>query len=210
MRLGDLSFESPDQALEAARRLAETVREQGRACGLVVRLRGREYARAEIWGLLAAALGLSIRVRACERNAEGGWWAAAELVRGSDGLVVGSGWGYCGPDEESWARQPEFARASMAQTRAARAACRNHLGWVMALAGLETEAEPGRADFDWEAWARTFVERVQVADQAALRTLNWSARQVVKRYGSPPADVAEQIRAAYQQRRNQLGLGEPD
>ena len=65
-----------------------------------------------------------------------------KIVRLSDGVTVGAGWGMCSNMEDAKVEFQEYAVASMAQTRTIGKAYRNQLGFIMKDAGLEgTPAE---------------------------------------------------------------------
>jgi hypothetical protein len=84
------------------------------------------------------------------RHDDGSYEAEVELIRLSDGMVVGRASALCGaPDDEPWGGTPakygkpekppraEHARRSMAVTRATSRAFRQQYSWIMALAGYE-------------------------------------------------------------------------
>lgn len=63
--------------------------------------------------------------------------STVEMVRVSDGVVVGRGFALCSNQEQKKKTFDEYAVLSMAQTRGIGKAGRNTLGWVMKLAGYE-------------------------------------------------------------------------
>src|SRR6185369_9979458 len=64
--------------------------------------------------------------------------ATVELIRLSDGMVIGRGSALCGSKgDRPWDSRPEPARRSMAVTRATSRAFRQQYSWIMALAGYE-------------------------------------------------------------------------
>jgi len=67
------------------------------------------------------------------------WWstseATVELIRASDGAIIGRGSAICGMDESTWASRPRYARRSMAITRATGKAFRLGYSWIITLAG---------------------------------------------------------------------------
>ena len=70
-----------------------------------------------------------------------GWEARVE-ARTRDGSVVGAAEAECMVSERTWGSRDDYARRSMAQTRATSKAMRGPLGFVMTLAGFEaTPAE---------------------------------------------------------------------
>src|SRR6185369_17252147 len=77
--------------------------------------------------------------------------ATVELIRLSDGMVIGRGSALCGSKgDRPWDSRPEPARRSMAVTRATSRAFRQQYSWIMALAGYEPtpadEMPPDRDD----------------------------------------------------------------
>ena len=109
--------------------------------GLSMKIQGREYVTVEGWNALGAMLGVSPRevsVRAVDDDYE----AEVELIRLSDGAVIGRASSIVGSDEPAWANRPRYARRSMAVTRATGKAFRLALSWIVKLAGFEvTPAE---------------------------------------------------------------------
>jgi hypothetical protein len=77
------------------------------------------------------------------RHDDGSYEGFAELIRLSDGMVIGRGSALCGTDgDRPWTTRAEPARRSMAVTRAMSRAFRAQYSWIMALAGYEpTPAE---------------------------------------------------------------------
>jgi len=73
---------------------------------------------------------------------DGTYEATVSLIRVNDGAVIGRGSAICGMDEDTWATRPNYARRSMAITRATGKAYRLGFSWIMTLAGYEpTPAE---------------------------------------------------------------------
>jgi hypothetical protein len=77
------------------------------------------------------------------RHEDGSYEAVVDLIRLSDGMVVGQGSAICGmADDERWATASSTAKRGMAVTRATSRACRQHYAWIMAMAGYQpTPAE---------------------------------------------------------------------
>jgi hypothetical protein len=72
----------------------------------------------------------------------GDFEATVELIRVSDGMVVGRASGIVGYDEPTWQKRPRYARRSMAVTRTTGKAFRLGFSWIIKLAGFEpTPAE---------------------------------------------------------------------
>ena len=72
---------------------------------------------------------------------DGSYEAVVELIRVTDGAIIGRASALCGMDE-TWGTRQEFARRSMAITRATGKAYRLGFSWIMTLTGYEaTPAE---------------------------------------------------------------------
>lgn len=123
---------------EQARPLAEMIKSQK----LSVKISGREYVKAEGWTTLAAMNGVLAREEEVIKLEDGTYVATVALVRINDGAVLTRASAECGMDEPMWAQRPNYARRSMAITRATGKACRIAFSWIMSLAGYEvTPAE---------------------------------------------------------------------
>jgi uncharacterized protein (DUF3820 family) len=102
-------------------------------------IQGKNYVCVEGWQSIATAHG-------CVAGAEepqvvdGGVQAKGYVKRMSDGMVLSTGYGFVGDDEQMWAKRPEFAKRAMAQTRGISRACRSAFSHVVTLmdAGLMT------------------------------------------------------------------------
>lgn len=101
---------------------------------------GREHVRVEGWTLLGSMLGVFpvvVWTKPVERDgAQIGWEARVE-ARTRDGAVVGAAEAECLATEKTWGSRDDYARKSMAQTRATSKAMRGPLGFVMTLAGFD-------------------------------------------------------------------------
>lgn len=118
---------------EQAKPLAELIKAQK----LSVKISGREYVRAEGWVTLAAMNGVLPREVEVERIEDGTYIATVALIRISDGTELTRASAECGVDEPLWAQRPNYARRSMAITRATGKACRIAFSWVISMAGYE-------------------------------------------------------------------------
>lgn len=149
VRLGGLVVRSPAEveqiAVDVATRLSNIIKSRG----LYSTIQGRNYVRVEGWTTAAAMLGVMAREASVEETDDGSFVAVAELVRASDGMVLGRASAYCGSDENPWGKRPKYARRSMAITRATGKACRLAFSWIVTLAGYEaTPAEEMPAEQD--------------------------------------------------------------
>ena len=104
-------------------------------------IKNKEYVRVEGWTTLGAMLGVTPREVSNDGNEDGIYVAVVELVRNSDGVIIGRASAECG-GSAMWASRDAYARRSMATTRATGKAYRLAFSWIMALAGYEvTPAE---------------------------------------------------------------------
>jgi hypothetical protein len=137
--VGGMIANSPAEVVAVARSVAEPLAEIIRKQKLYTKIRGREYVHVEGWTTCAAMLGLTCREVSVERHDDGSYEAVVELVRMSDGVPIGRGSHVCGgPDDNPWNTRQEYAKRSMAVTRAAGKACRLSLSWIVALTGYST------------------------------------------------------------------------
>lgn len=148
LQLGSVRTASPtdlvNKASEVATALSDIIDRQG----LATRIQGRDFVRVEGWTTLGAMLGVLPREVGVKRYEDGTYEAIVELIRTSDGAVIGRGSAICGMDEKdkrgkpTWGNRAEYARRSMAITRATGKAYRLAFSWIMTLAGYEaTPAE---------------------------------------------------------------------
>lgn len=104
-------------------------------------INGKKHVLVDAWTTCGAMLGVVAReteVREILRD-DGtvDYWAYVDLVRASDGGVVGGASSIVGSDESEWQKKPRYARRSMAVTRATGKAFRLGYSWIMRLAGYE-------------------------------------------------------------------------
>ena len=142
LRLGTMRSESPlaliRQATDVATELAKIIQSRK----LFTSIGGKRFVNVEGWTTLGAMLGILPREDSVTRLEDGSYEAAVSLIRVSDGAVIGHGSALCGMDEKTWASRPNYARRSMAITRATGKAFRLGFSWIMTLAGYEpTPAE---------------------------------------------------------------------
>lgn len=101
---------------------------------------GREHVRVEGWTLLGSMLGVFpvvVWTKPVERDGVQIGWEARVEARTRDGAVVGAAEAECLATEKTWGGRDDYARKSMAQTRATSKAMRGPLGFVMTLAGFD-------------------------------------------------------------------------
>lgn len=137
--------DNPGEVVERASKVARTLEQVVRTQNLVVRIGQSEHVRVEGWTFLGSMLGVFPVVewtRPVIRDDEQVGWEARVEARTRSGEVVGAAEAECLVDERTWKGRDDYARRSMAQTRAVSKALRLPLGFVMQLAGFDpTPAE---------------------------------------------------------------------
>ena len=148
VQLGTIQTRGPADVIQRASSIATALADIIDKRNLYTILRGKKFVMVEGWSTLGAMLGVLPREVSADRLEDGGYLAVVELVRANDGAIIGRGSALCGMDEVdrkgnlTWGARPEYARRSMAITRATGKAYRLGFSWIMALAGYEpTPAE---------------------------------------------------------------------
>lgn len=97
---------------------------------------GKRHLEFEDWIALGNAFGISVRTGEAEPveifDAKG-FKARAEVIRVSDGTVIGGAEAFCLDNERNWRNKDYFQMASMAQTRAGSKALSNQLRGFVSL-----------------------------------------------------------------------------
>jgi hypothetical protein len=141
VQLGTITL-APEQVVETATRIATALKKVVEDRKLFTSIQGKQYVQVEGWSTLGAMLGVLPKEVDTKRLDDGSYEAKVELIRTSDGTVIGGASALCGMDEPRWAKMPEYARRSMAVTRATGKAYRLGFAWIMRLAGYSaTPAE---------------------------------------------------------------------
>lgn len=128
----------PNERVEYAVKIANVLKDVIKKQKLTVALQGREYVKAEGWITLGSLLGILPKENYVRRHNNGSYEVGIDLVRQADGRVISGASSLCGVDEKRWGSANEYARRSMAATRATGKAYRLAFGWIMAIAGYET------------------------------------------------------------------------
>lgn len=139
---------TPELVIERAASIATALGAVIEKQVLYKQIRNKKYVVVEGWSTLGAMLGVLPREEWSREQPDGSWEAYVNLVRTSDGQIVGGASAICGMDENdgsgalTWANRARYARRSMAITRATGKAYRLSFSWIMALAGyMPTPAE---------------------------------------------------------------------
>src|SRR3990172_4640398 len=131
----------PEEVIERASQIATQLAKIIKDRALSTRIRDKDHVRVEGWTTLGAVLGVIPRERQTTRT-EQGFESYVELIRTSDGLVVGGASAICSWAEPRWSKADDYAVRSMAITRATGKAYRLGFSWIMVLAGYSpTPAE---------------------------------------------------------------------
>ena len=142
VRLGGLQVRGPHDVISQASSIASELMQIVEERKLYSIISGKKFPRVEAWTTMGAMLGITPREVETIKHEDGTFEAIVELIRNSDGFVVGRGSAICGMDEKTWKSRPAFARRSMSITRATGKAFRLSFSWIMTLAGYEpTPAE---------------------------------------------------------------------
>jgi hypothetical protein len=151
---GLFKTDDPVEVVERATRVADSLKDVISQRELYTIIQGKPHVRVEGWQLVGAMLGVTaVCVETVE--VEGGWKATVE-ARTADGRVIGSASALCTKNEKRgpWKSADDYARLSMAQTRATSKALKGPLGFVISLAGYQTTP----------AEEMTFIEADPVAE----------------------------------------------
>lgn len=144
------------QASQIANSLKEVIVKQK----FSVKLGAGEHVKVEGWQTLGTLLGILPKEKKVIRHSDGSYEAEIELVNMKTGVIVGGASSYCGMDEKSWSGKPEYARRSMAITRATGKAYKQAFGWIVHLAGFNpTPAEE--------------MDGIYVAPKKEVALFNW-------------------------------------
>lgn len=172
----------PVGVVEAATRVADALASVIRAKGLYSMIQGKAHVRVEGWQLLGSMLGVTAVCTHTE-PVDGGYLATVE-ARTADGRVVGRADALCTAHERRgpWKTADDYARLSMAQTRATAKALKGPLGFVISLAGYQTTpaeemtfAEPEKAEAKTNGNAIDKARADQIVAAFHDRQLNYQA-----------------------------------
>ena len=159
VQLGSLQTAGPAQIIARATEVANELSAIIEKKHLFALISNKKFVVVEGWSTLGAMLGVLPREmpELTKRNDDGSYTATVELIRTSDGAVIGRASSLVGMDEKdrygkpTWANRDEYARRSMAITRATGKAYRLGFAWIMTLAGYQgTPAEEMPVDAEFE------------------------------------------------------------
>lgn len=131
---------TPEGTVSLATRMATALKDIVEKQKLYALIQGKKYPQVEAWMTIARMDNVVARevIGGILRHDDGSYEATVELIRLSDGMVIGRGSALCGTAGDApWEKRAEPARRSMAVTRATSRAFRQQYSWIMALAGYE-------------------------------------------------------------------------
>jgi hypothetical protein len=109
---------------------------------LFIHLNGNRHVKAPAWTCCGNMLSILPKEERVIKHEDGSIEVYVSLINYNTGAIVGGGSGFVGADEPNWRKKPEFARRSMANTRATSKAYKTCFSWIIALAGYNaTPAE---------------------------------------------------------------------
>ncbi len=185
IQLGTIAVTTPSELIASATAIAKELSNIVNDRKLYTNISGKKYVRVEGWSTMGAMLGVLPREKSIVEHDNGDFEATVELIRASDGCIIGQGSAIVGSDEQSWSTRPRYARRSMALTRATGKAFRLGFSWIMSLAGYEvTPAE------EIEALEGEFREE-QPRQQAKQKTVAQPAAHETRERPYPPEVVKE-------------------
>lgn len=133
----DLFSNTPKDLVEHAAVIANVLKDVIEKQNFVINISGNRYVKVDGWATLGSMVGILPRENKVIRHEDGSYEASVSLINVKTGYEVGQGSAICAMDEV-WAKRPEYARRSMAITRATGKAYRIGLGWIMKFAGYES------------------------------------------------------------------------
>ncbi len=202
MRLGIIPARTPHDVIVQATSIAKELAGIVKTNHLSRSIQGREYVYVEGWSTMGAMLGVLPRevTELFKSFEDGSCEGTVELIRISDGAVIGRASAFVGMDEKdhkgnlTWGSRPMYARRSMCITRATGKAYRLGFSWIMGLAGYApTPAE--EMDFiegDTREVEKQPAPNGHKATQDAkdtIRQVQASAEKVMAQTVPPPPDV---------------------
>jgi len=137
VQLGTVQATSPQNVIERAKPVATALAGIINDRKLFTVIGGKKYVQVDGWATLGAMLGVLPREVRSEKI-ENGYEAYVELIRTSDGMVIGGASAICTREEHNWKGRDEYALKSMSATRATGKAYRLAFSWIMNLAGYES------------------------------------------------------------------------
>ena len=144
VQLGAMTVATPHDVIVRATQVASELAKIIKDKKLSKKIGQSEHVFVDAWTTMGGMLGVSPRQipDLSKIHEDGTCEEWVELVRVSDGSIIGRAKGICSPDEPNWKGKPLYARSSMAATRATSKAFRLSFSWIIVMAGYSpTPAE---------------------------------------------------------------------
>lgn len=187
----------PEQQIVFAAKIATTLKDVITKQKLSRFFNGKEYVMVEGWEVLGTFLGVLPKERVVNELSDGSYEAFVDLVRSSDGVIIGGASAICGIDEKRWGSADRYARRSMAITRAVGKAYRTSFSWIISLAGYQPtpfEEMPGKEESyletkDQQEILKGYAAEFKITAMNALIELSKAVR------GKPMSELREAVRS---------------
>ena len=137
VQLGAVQVTSPEEIVARASSVATVLANVINEKKLYTVIGKKKYVQVDGWATLGAMIGILPRETKSEKI-DNGYLAFVELVRTTDGMIIGGASAICTREERNWSKRDEYALKSMATTRATGKAFRLGFSWIMNLAGYES------------------------------------------------------------------------
>lgn len=192
----------PVEVVGEATRVADALANVIKAKGLYTMVSGKAHVRVEGWQLLGSMLGVTAVCTDTE-PVDGGYRATVE-ARAADGRVIGRADALCTKHEKRgpWKSADDYARLSMAQTRATSKALKGPLGFVISLAGYQTtpaeemtHAEPDKPEAAKPEAKPVEAEVVKSLDVVIRRELKLPKGRIDRLFGVVGAEAPTDAKA---------------
>lgn len=131
----DMFTMPPIQKMAYAGQVANVLKDVIDKQKLYTKIGPNKHVNIEGWSTLGSILGILPKENRVLKLDDGSYEAHVDLIRVSDGVVVGGASSICSRSEKTWAKREDYALRSMAITRATGKAYRLAFAWIINLAG---------------------------------------------------------------------------
>lgn len=180
---------TPKEQVKMATEMAEVLSDIITKQKLYSEISGKKYVKVEGWQTLGTFLGITARESRVTRHDDGSYEAFVDLIKFADGTIVGGASALCSSQEKRWGNADEFARRSMAITRATGKAYRCAFAWIVTLAGYEPTPE--------EEMPASMPRKSEETDQKISTAQISTLVALVKKQGIKGPEIAELIGLRY-------------
>jgi len=181
VQLGAVQVTSPEDIVNRASSVATVLAEVIDKKKLYAVINGKKYVQVDGWATLGAMLGVLPREARSEKI-DNGYLAFVELVRTTDGMIIGGASAICTREEKNWKSRDEYAIKSMATTRATGKAYRLGFSWIMNLAGYESTPAEEMIDAEFSEKKAAPAKKKSESTSSA----GWTSDQITAVIGEYP------------------------